>query len=43
MAKSVANIEDKLVVEIRVELWKRGGNIESEGYRWAEVMQNGKV
>jgi hypothetical protein len=42
VAKSVARSEDK-IVEIRVELFERRGNIEPEGFKWAEVSPSGKV
>ena len=42
VAKSVARVEDE-IVEIRVELFERRGNIEPEGFKWAEVSPSGKV
>ena len=42
VAKSVARVEDK-IVEIRVELFERRGDIEPGGFTWAEVSPSGKV
>lgn len=42
VAKSVARVENK-IVEIRVELLERRGNIEPDGFKWAEVSPSGKV